>query len=72
MANSDLLSIKQVAALCGLSRATLYHLRRTGEGPAYYEIASKNVNRKRPLVRYRVIDVMSWRDEARVDPVAGE
>lgn len=49
------LSAGQVGDLIGLSTVTLEQMRRRGEGPRFFRVNARNV-------RYRLGDVLDWRD----------
>ena len=49
---TDWLSIKQVAAILGLNRATLHRYRRDNEGPPFYVIGEQ--------IRYSKKELEDW------------
>ena len=59
---AELLNVRQVCAICGLSRATVYRLAGRGEFPRSVHVTSK-------AVRWRARDVRAWIESR---PHAGE
>lgn len=54
----DLMSVKEVAAMTGLTEDFFSKLRSVGGGPIFYKISAK-------CVRYHRNDVEAWLDERR-------